>query len=150
MTDRLSIRGPSLCSIEGPSLRPDLPPLGRCGGQGWPPGPRSSRRAASLRAARGTAKLGKGEAISGLLLGHNGWSEPPIAAAEDALQLWETNPERLRLCRAQPRPSGLAVWVLARANSSSSCPKQPPSKENCFKDPPKRLSPRVKHSLLNN
>jgi hypothetical protein len=37
------------------------------GGQGWPQGHRSSRRAASLRAVRGNAKLWKGEDISVVL-----------------------------------------------------------------------------------
>jgi hypothetical protein len=63
------------------------------------------------------------------------------------LQLLETNPAGLRLRSAQPRPSGPAIWVLARTNSSSSCPKQPTSEENCFKDQPKRLLPEVKHRL---
>ena len=119
------------------------------GGQGWPPGHRSSRRAASLRAVRGHATLGKGEDISGLLPVPNGLSKPQTAATDDThkLRLYETNFKGLRLRCAQPRPSGRAIWVLARANGSSACPKQPTSKENCFKDQPKRLSPGVKHRL---
>jgi hypothetical protein len=37
VTDRLSVKRPSLCSAEGPSLRPDLrtPGVAASGGQGW-------------------------------------------------------------------------------------------------------------------
>ena len=61
VTDRLSVKRPSLCSTEGPSLRPDLPTPGRCGERRsrMAEGHRASRREASLRAARRNAKLGE-------------------------------------------------------------------------------------------
>ena len=61
---------------------PTCPPRGvaASGGQGWPQGHRSSRRAASLRAVRRNAKLGKGEDFSGLLSIRNGHPKPQAAA----------------------------------------------------------------------
>ena len=59
VTDQLSVKRPSLCSTEGPSLRPDLPTQRRCGERRsrMAEGHRFSRREASLRAARRSTTL---------------------------------------------------------------------------------------------
>jgi hypothetical protein len=59
VSDRIGVKHPSLCSTEGPSLRPDLPTLGHCSERRsrMAEGHRSLRRAASLRAVRCNAKL---------------------------------------------------------------------------------------------
>ena len=61
LTDQLNVERPFLCSTEGPFLRPTCPPgaLQRAAVKDGPQGHRSSRRAASLRAVRCNAKLGK-------------------------------------------------------------------------------------------
>ena len=61
---------------------PTCPPWGvaASGGQGWPAGHRSSRRAASLRAVRRNAKLWKGEDAAGLLSVRNGYPKPKATA----------------------------------------------------------------------
>jgi hypothetical protein len=72
VTDQLGVKRPSLCSTDGPSLRPDLPTPGaleRVAVKHGPRGHRSSRRAASLRAARCKARLWKGEDFSDGLSG---------------------------------------------------------------------------------
>ena len=72
VTDQFGVKRPSLCSTEGPSLRPDLPTPGalqRAAVKDGPQGHRSSRRAASLSVARCDARLRKGEDISDGLTG---------------------------------------------------------------------------------
>ena len=62
----------SLCSTEGPSLRPDLPTPGalqRAAVKDGPQGHRPLRRAASLRAVRCYARLWKGGDVSDGLTG---------------------------------------------------------------------------------
>ena len=77
------------------------------GSQGWPQGHRSSRRAASLSAVRGNAKLWKGEDISVVLPIQNDLPKPQTTTNGDThrLQLLNTNPAGLRLRTAQPRLS---------------------------------------------
>ena len=101
---------PSLCSTEGPSLRPDLAYTGAFwraavkDGQGH----RSSRRAASLRAARRNAKLEKGEDFSGPFSLRNGYRsrKPPP-------EITRMSSNRLRQpARVVPaRCAAKAVWL---------------------------------------
>ena len=90
-------------------------------------GHRSSRREASLRAARRNATLWRGEDSSGQLCIRN--DPKPKAAIRDNTHKWRGCPQGSWLSTAQLRPIAQAIRVLARANGSSSCPKQRTRKE---------------------
>jgi hypothetical protein len=154
VTDRLGVKRPSLCSTEGPSLRPDLLTLGRCGERrsrmdARPPffTARSVLECRSpQRQAGGKVRTSAACYLAGMVIPSR---KPP--------------PEVTRMsssCMKQParvvatQRATKAIWpgnsgVGARQRPLI-LPKQPTPKENCFVHQPKRLPPRVKHRFLRN
>src|SRR3954471_13890944 len=112
------VDGPAQPPVSHPFVRlkdhpsvPTCPPRGVAagGGQGWLQGHRASRRAASLRAVRGNAKLWKGEDISGLLLVHNGSSnrKSPPSMTRISCSYVKRTP---RSCGCAVRNQGHLAW----------------------------------------
>ena len=126
VTDQLSVKRPSLCSTEGPSLRPDLPTQRRCG-------ERRSRKdgrrppfftARSVLEGRSPQRHTGGEVRTPADSCVSGTSPKPKAAIRDNTHKWRGCPRGLWLSTAQLRP------ICPRRSGCWRAPTTPPPAQN--------------------